>query len=555
MIPQPIQAMHKLIAWVLALSVCWGAGATQAASAGKESPSERAARAEALYYQGYELVSLKLSFQRYSTNKHDAEIERGWSIIDQAAALGNAKALRGMGVYWATKRDPQKAKDFYERAIKAGSLAAKYDLYALLEGGSSDNVSNELLHALGKPEQSRASRLLLEAAQGGYPAAVRAWCAQNIPRKPYDPQSPIVAQCREWKERAAAQGDWQSWANVLQIYYDEGKLIINDAYVDGYKLVKGRFSSISGDPRYRDLPDDHPFKRCVQALSYYTTRFLYVFNEQLCVPPRDTFPKWRGLGHQFKAPPASAEAESWYQQGLTKLAQQDIEAGAALLKQAADAGHTGAMINLALIHFSTRSLFMKDIIESTDAEYDAWLLIDKAHQLGDLRATYLAAFFKDKGVSNPLRSKPKGQKQGKLFAGSYVEALRYEKEAAERGLARAQYLHGWQLVRDEREQEGWSWLKKAYANGERIAGFDLYRIARYIWQDPVQAMQYLKSTAKEGELGSVELLSNVYRYGELGQKNNPALAECLATVVAKHKDLDWEARQDLTLPNLFDDCR
>lgn len=553
MIPQPIQAMHKLIAWVLALSLCWDAGVTQAASVGKESPSERAARAEALYYQGYELVSLKLSFQRYSTNKHDAEIERGWSIIDQAAVLGNAKALRGMGVYWATKRDPQKAKDFYERAIKAGSLAAKYDLYALLEG-TSDNLSNELLHASGKPVQTRASSLLLEAAQGGYPAAVRAWCAQNIPRKPYDPQSPIVAQCREWKERAAAQGDWQSWANVLQVYYDEGKLIINDAYVDGYKLVKGRFSSISGDPRYRGLPDDHPFKRCVQALSYYTTRFLYVFNEQLCVPPRDTFPKWRGLGHQFKAPPASAEAESRYQQGLTKLAQQDIEEGAALLKQAADAGHTGAMINLALIHFSTRRLFMKDIIERTDSLHDAWLLIEKAHQLGDVRATYMAAFFKDNGVSNLLRTKPKGQKQGSLFEGSYVEALRYEKEAAERGLARAQYLHGWQLVRDEREQEGWSWLKKAYANGERIAGFDLYRIARHIWQDPVQAMQYLKSTAKEGELGSVELLSNIYRNGELGQKNNPALAECLAAVVAKHKDLDWEARQDLTLPNLFDDC-
>lgn len=554
MIPQPIQAMHKLIAWVLALSLCWGAGATQAASAGKESPSERAARAEALYYQGYELVSLKLSFQHQLTNMHDAEIERGWSIIDQAAALGNAKALRSMGVYWATKRAPEKAKDYYERAIKAGSVAAKYDLYALLEG-TSDNVSNELLHASGKPVQTRASRLLLEAAQGGFPAAVRAWCAQNIPRKPYDAQSPIVAQCKEWMERAAAQGDWQSWANVLQVYYDEGKMVINDAYVDGYKLVKGRFSSISGDPRYRDLPDDHPFKRCVQALSYYTTRFLYVFNEQLCVPPRDTFPKWRGLGHQFKAPPASAEADSRYQQGLTKLAQQDIEEGAALLKQAADAGHTGAMINLALIHFSTRRLFMKDIIERTDAFYDAWLLIDKAHQLGDVRATYIAAFFKDRGVSNPLRTKPKGQKQGSLFEGSFVEALRYEKDAAEHGLARAQYLHGWQLVRDEREHEGWSWLKKAYANGERIAGFDLYRIARYIWQDPVQAMQYLKSTAKDGELGSVELLSNVYRYGELGQKANPALAECLATVVAKHKDLDWEARQDLTLPNLFDDCR
>ena len=84
MIPQPIQAMHKLIAWVLALSLCWGAGATQAASAGKESPSERAARAEALYYQGYELVGLKLSFQHQLTNMHDAEIERGWSIIDQA---------------------------------------------------------------------------------------------------------------------------------------------------------------------------------------------------------------------------------------------------------------------------------------------------------------------------------------------------------------------------------------------------------------------------------------------------------------------------------------
>lgn len=554
MIHQPIQAMHKLIGWVLALSVCWGAGATQAASAGKESPSERAARAEALYYQGYELVSLKLSFQHQLTNRHDAEIERGWSIIDQAAALGNAKALRGMGVYWATKRDPQKAKDFYERAIKAGSLAAKYDLYALLEGVS-DNVSNELLHASGKPVQTRASRLLLEAAQGGVPAAVRAWCAQNIPRKPYDPQSPIVAQCKEWMERAAAQGDWQSWPKARLVYVKSAQQRVADIYLDGINLVRGGFSEITGSSMFSSLPDDHPFKRCVHALSYYTTRFLYVFNEQLCVPPRDTFPKWRGLGHQFKAPPASAEAESWYQQGLTKLAQQDIEAGAALLKQAADAGHTGAMINLALIHFSTRSLFMKDIIESTDAEYDAWLLIDKAHQLGDLRATYLAAFFKDRGVSNPLRSKPKGQKQGKLFAGSYVEALRYEKEAAERGLARAQYLHGWQLVRDEREQEGWSWLKKAYANGERIAGFDLYRIARYIWQDPVQAMQYLKSTAKEGELGSVELLSNIYRNGELGQKANPALAECLATVVAKHKDLDWEARQDLTLPNLFDDCR
>lgn len=554
MIPQPIQAMHKLIAWVLALSLCWGAGATQAASADKESPSERAARAEALYYQGYELVGLKLSFQHQLTNRHDAAIERGWSIIDQAAALGNAKALRGMGVYWATKRDTKKAIDFYERAIKAGSLAAKYDLYALLDGVG-DQVSNELMHVSSKSLEKRTSRLLLEAAQGGFPEAVRTWCIQNIPTKPDDAKPPVVAQCKEWMERAAAQGDWQTWSNASRAHTEDGKSMIAKAYSQGYKLVRGRFSSISGDPRYRGLPDDQPFKRCVQALSYYTTRFLYVFNEQLCVPPRDTFPKWRGLGHQFEAPRASADAESWYQQGLTKLAQQDIEAGAALLKQAADAGHTGAMINLALIHFSTRSLFMKDIIESTDADYDAWLLIEKAHQLGDVRATYIAAFFKDTGVANPLRTKPKGQKQGYVFVGSHVEALRYEKEAAERGLARAQYLHGWQLVRDEREQEGWSWLKKAYANGERIAGFDLYRIARYIWQDPAQAMQYLKSTAKEGELGSVELLSNIYRNGELGQKANPSLAECLAAVVAKHKDLEWEARQDLTLPNLFDDCR
>lgn len=303
-----------------------------------------------------------------------------------------------------------------------------------------------------------------------------------------------------------------------------------------------------------DLPQEHPFERCTKFLGQNPSRFLFIFNEQLCVPPRASFPKWRGIGKQFKAPEPSRESQEWYEQGLKKLAAQEYKEGGALLKRAAEAGHTGAMINWALIQYSLDRIFYDNVIDKTDTWHTAWRWMTRASNAGDLRARYFLSAFKDSGVNEPLREVMGKRRMGLLVEGSRIQAERNEQEVAEAGLPRAQYLHGWQLIRDERGPEGWAWLKKAYANGERLAGFDLYRIARYIWKDNAQAIAYLQSTAEEGELASVQLLSWVHGRGELGQAVNQAKSECYAKVLEQHANLDWEERQDLALPGLIKRC-
>jgi len=511
----------------------------------------QAAKAESLYYQGYALVALKLTAVPDATKAYAKEIEEGWMLVQQAAGMGNAKALRGMGIYWSEKGDAKMARGYFEQAIAAGSMAAKYDLAAMTTG-LRDTISSELQHAAKPSQDQQANTLLREAAQGGYPPAIRAWCAQNIPGNPYVPGTPEERLCDEWMEVGAAQGDWQSWGQV-RVRYEDKQPLVDEAYARGLSKVRGGFTGMVREGRQLGLSKDSPFIRCVSFLGQQPSRFLFVFNEQLCVPPRSSFPKWRGLGKAFKAPAASAESEQWYQQGLSKLAEQQFKEGGALLKRAAEAGHTGAMINWALVQYSNDDLFYDNIVDQTDSPHVAWTWLEKAERAGDLRAKYLLSFFKDRGVREPLRQ-AKGRRQLTILRASRIEAERNEREAAEAGLARAQYLYGWHLVRDERGPEGWAWLQKAYANGERIAGFDLYRIARYIWRDNAQALQYLQSSAEEGELASAQLLSIVYGKGELGLKPDAAKAGCYAKVVEQHQKLNWEARQDLSLPGLNKRC-
>lgn len=506
------------------------------------------ARAEVLYYQGYALLSLNLTPIQNAKQVYAREIEEGWTLIRKAAELGSPKALRATGVYWAEQRDVRKARRFLERAIAAGSVAAKYDLAAMITG-MSDNASNELLHAAGKPKDKRAGLLLREAAEGGYPPAVRAWCAQNASS---DPRSPIVAQCREWMEIAAAQGDWQAWTLATR-WQHKNAPIVAVAYGEGISKVRGNLSSITREGYSLDLPSEHPFERCTSFLSAPTSRFFFVFNEQLCVPPRATFPKWRGLGKGFVEPPSSPEAKALYERGLILLAQQQHREAGGLLKQAAEMGHTGAMINWALVQHTNDPMFYQNILDQSDSLHTAWYWVNKASKLGDLRATYMLTAFIDMGVYEPLR-KANNRPVKPVLVASRMVALKQEHQAAEAGLARAQYLHGWQLIRDERAPEGWRWLKKAHDNGERLAGFDLYRIARYIWRDNSQALHYLRRTAQEGELASVQLLADAHANGALGLKPDARLAECYAKVVDQHSQLDWEARQDLALPGVHRQC-
>lgn len=535
-----------LLASLMALAGCGASvGAPTVSSDGGQ-----AAKAASLYYQGYALVGMGLTSVIDAEKAYAEQIEEGWRLIDQAAKLGDAKAIRAMGVRWLQKGDLKMARSLLEQAVATGSVTAKYDL-ASMTTGLNDGVSSELLHAQGKAGNERANWLLQESAEGGYPPAIRAWCAQNIPRDPYDPSSPVVAKCREWMEVAAAQGDWQAWGQV-RVEYDSYPLI-DSAYATGLSRVRGGFTGVVAEGRKLGLPEDHPFRRCVRFLGQNPSRFLFIFNEQLCVPPRASFPKWRGLGKQFKAPESSRESQEWYEQGLKKLAAQEYKEGGELLKRSAEAGHTGAMINWALIQYSSAELYHPQMVDRIDSFSIACSWIDRAAQLGDLRAKYLKSLFLDRGVSDLMRSTPKGRPQI-LIRGSRVEAERNEREVAEAGLPRAQYLHGWQLIRDERAPEGWTWLKKAYANGERIAGFDLYRIARYIWKDNEQAIQYLQSTAEEGELASVQLLSWVHGRGELGQAVNQARSGCYAQALEQHDSLSWEARQDLALPGLIKRC-
>jgi TPR repeat protein len=391
------------------------------------------------------------------------------------------------------------------------------------------------------------TRLITLAAEAGDPTAQREWC-RHEKDKSDKPIPAVTEKCRLWNEESGARGG--RWAGEDYAYADDPKVarLQNEAHGVGISLRGLSLESIDTERGKR------PIDRCVRHYTQMGSHFASVFDEQMCVPPRPDFPKWRGLGKNFKAPPASAAAEKLYRSGLAKLAAQDVKGAAALLKKAAEAGHTGAMINLALAYIEyPEILFDPNWWSSSDAHKPAWELVTQADAKGDIRAHYLLAYFADQGV----RPTPVEWKKGitdDIVIGNRVDAERYEREAAERGLARAQYGLAWRLIADERENEGWEWLKKAYENGERIAGFDLYRIARYVWKDNVQALQYLRSTAIDGELASADLLAEIYDKGLLGEAKNPTRAACYRAAVTAHKDMSWEQRLDLRLPDM-ERCR
>jgi TPR repeat protein len=234
------------------------------------------------------------------------------------------------------------------------------------------------------------------------------------------------------------------------------------------------------------------------------------------------------------------------------MAQQDLSGGGALLKKSADLGNTGAMINLALVYITNPQDFFPPP-ETVNASKPSYTLLIKADAAGDVRAHYLLAFANDHGVSVPMKERI-DVAHASVIPTNRLKAEKLEYEAAEAGLSRAQYALGWRLIRDERNAEGWDWLKKSFDNGERIAGFDLYRIAHYVWKDDAQAMQYLHASAVQGELASVELLAQAYEEGQLGQTKNAALAQCYRGIVERYKSQTWDERMDLRLPDLDKTC-
>ena len=502
--------------------------------------------ADVLFYQGYDLLKLKTA--PFAKDKFPEEEKRGWQLIEQAAAQGSTKALRGMGAYWANHGDLAKAKSYDQRAMAAGDAEAVYQLSLLADRDGDTGVSAELRSALGASKNREAEKLLLKSAEMGFPPAQRDWCASHRTT----PDSEDGQRCQSWWDEGAAKGDAIDWGEQ-EIDVLKSNPILAQAYRQGRSIAVGGLSVIAseeGTPQHLD--DEQPYERCASYLGHRISRFLFVFNEQLCVPPRAQWPAWRGLGKNFKAPPASAESEKLYQRGLKKLVQQDMKGGGDLLKKAADLGNTGAMINLALVYFSNSDQYFP-VPETVNASKPSYSLLAKADAAGDLRAHYLLAFANDFGVSVPFNERA-DKEHASFITTNRLQAEKLEVEAAEAGLARAQYGLAWRLIRDERNAEGWDWLKKSFDNGERIAGFDLYRISRYVWKDDIQALRYLRASAVQGELASVELLAQVLDQGQLGQAKNPSRAQCYRGVVDKYKSQTWEQRLDLRLPDLDKTC-
>jgi TPR repeat protein len=386
--------------------------------------------------------------------------------------------------------------------------------------------------------------LILDAAEAGDPEAREQWCEYK--RKTNDPSPGLEDKCGLWDEQSAARGNRRAWSPYLRENDLKIARLQQDAYADGREIVFVGHK-ISPDKRSARTdrkavqPDD-----CIMLHDYFRSWF----ELQACASPRPGYPKWWGLGKDFTAPPASAAAEKLYQEGLSRLVNQDIKGAAALLGKAVQAGHTGAMINLALAYLEFPNILLgSPDANALDAKKPAWQSVMKADTKGDSRAHYMLSYFSYEGVY------PSPTELRKGITKTYVErnrldAERYERESAERGLARAQYVLGWRLIREEQQKEGWDWLKKAYDNGERIAGFDLYRIARYVQKDNAQALQYLRSTATDGELASADLLAEIYDKGLLGETKNATRAACYRAAVTAHKDMTWEQRLDLRLPEL-----
>lgn len=502
--------------------------------------------AEVLFYQGYDL--LKLEAAQFAKGKFPEEQKRGWQLIEQAAAQGNPKALRGMGAYWASHGDLARAKSFDERAMAAGDAEAVYQLSLLADHGADAGASAELRSALGVSKNREADKLLLKSAEMGFPDAQQAWCTRHH----VEPGSSDGARCDTWWKEGAARGNGPAWGSQGR-RDDKDRSVVAIAYDEGNAIAGGGLSPMAMEEgSAKHLDDDSPYERCTSYLGHITSRFLYVFNEQLCVPPRAQWPAWRGLGKNFKAPAASAASERLYERGLKKLAQQDVKGGGELLRKAAALGNTGAMINLALVSIGNADQLYSEPGAFLNAEKPAYELLLKADAAGDLRAHYLLAYFDDSGVSLPALEISKGHTH--LLERNRLKAEKLEVEAAQAGLPRAQYALAWRLIREERTAEGWDWLKKSFDSGERIAGFDLYRIAHYLWKDDTQALHYLHESALQGELASVDLLAQAFDQGRLGQARNPARAQCYRVVVEKYKAQTWEERLDLRLPDLDRTC-
>jgi hypothetical protein len=171
---------------------------------------------------------------------------KGFQMLEEEAASGDAEALCGLGVCYAlgeaVPKNEIKARDLFERATEAGSTAGASNLGVFLvrgRGGETDvdrglfllkkaadvgHISSAMLlgemyaygeHDHGKPDYRKAYDILIGPAEGGDPAAQNfVGTILNDGRLGPD----RVPEGRVWLEKAAFQGDGKACFNLARLW-------------------------------------------------------------------------------------------------------------------------------------------------------------------------------------------------------------------------------------------------------------------------------------------------------------------------------------------------
>jgi TPR repeat protein len=171
---------------------------------------------------------------------------KGFEILEEAAATGDADALCGLGACYAlgqgVPRDDAKARDLFKRATEAGSTAGASNLGIFLvrgRGGEADvargifllkkaaaagHLSSAMLlgeiyaegaHAGGKPDYQKAYDILVGPATEGDPAAQN-FIGVILKDGRLGPDR--VPEARVWLEKAAFQGNGKACFNLARLW-------------------------------------------------------------------------------------------------------------------------------------------------------------------------------------------------------------------------------------------------------------------------------------------------------------------------------------------------
>jgi TPR repeat protein len=171
---------------------------------------------------------------------------KGFEMLEEAAATGDADALCGLGACYAlgqvVPRDDAKARDLFKRATEAGSTAGASNLGIFLvrgRGGEPDvdrgifllkkaatagHLSSAMLlgeiyaegaHAGGKPDYQKAYDILVGPATEGDPAAQN-FIGVILKDARLGPDR--VPEARVWLEKAAFQGNGKACFNLARLW-------------------------------------------------------------------------------------------------------------------------------------------------------------------------------------------------------------------------------------------------------------------------------------------------------------------------------------------------